>query len=133
MNTITRIATNIINRIVNEDTTMYTNNALARLTRRAVALFAFTGMLAVSHQAAKADIVIERWVGTSQAYNVPVGSTNMQFKVRNTDPYTVSGIHVYTILWTPGLRDVTTPASNAFSLAPYEAKWVNVLIPASGS
>lgn len=128
--------TNNTNTIVKEDTSMNINtntvaNTIARIARRSAALLALGGLLALSHTA-QADIVVDRWVGTSQALGVPAGSTIMQLKVRNTDNYTVSGVQIATLLFTPRLRDFTAPTSSAFSLAPYQSKWINVVIPARG-
>ena len=156
MNTITRIAANIANRIssssntisnnvnpsLKEENTMNTNsiarkNMIARFTRNAAALLAFGGLLALSHTA-KADVVVEKFEGPQNVYNDPnnyiaPGVTAMQLKVRNTFNYNVSNVPVQTYIYFAG--DVNngwqvraTPATTV-SLMAGQSKWISILIP----
>jgi hypothetical protein len=116
-----------------EDNNM--KNSIVRFVRRAAAVLAFGGLLALSHSAANADLVVERWVGPSGALGVPANTTAMQFKVRNTYNYAVSGVRVYTslIAIAGSVGSTTSPTSAPFNLAPQEVKWINVVIPTYGS
>ena len=57
----------------------------------------------------------------------------MQLKVRNTDPYTVSGLQIKTDLYLVAgffVMHMASPASSSFSLAPYQSLWITIPIPA---
>lgn len=151
---LTKIANNIANNIVRnnvnnfsakEDTSMNTlnntnnnanvrRNTIARIVRFACALLAFASLLALTGRAANADVVVDKFVGPQETYNVAPGTTALQLKVRNTDGYNVSSVSIQTYIYLAsdvnnGWTVRAMPNSGAFSLSAYQSKWITITIP----
>jgi hypothetical protein len=146
-NNITRIANNVDNiRIAREATIMNTAvNTVKSVLSRTVKTVGAAALLALAAATVKADVIVDtnsdgsyKFVGPQQVYNdanvaVNPGMTALQLKIHNTDPnYTVSSFVVSASIYLNG-QVVATPKSAAVSLAPGQARWINVIIPDHGS
>ena len=146
MNSITRFATNLVNRIVCADNASLSspkeismnsarsNNSITRLARGAASLLALVGLLGFSQKAAKADVSIDYMVGPQQNIGVAVGTTALQIKVRNSDAFTVTGISIQTYVYfdtdvNNGWLVRAMPKSATFSMQPNSTQWITIPLP----
>ncbi len=129
--------TNSIAQFAKENNTMKT---FTQFACRAAATFALTGILALSHSAAKADVVVDDWIQPSHATGVAAGTTELQLKLYNSDNYSVSGLKVKVtfertekFLGITIVLGSTTVQTSAISMTAYQDKWIAVNIPTKTS
>lgn len=115
---------------------MNTNTfAFVSNTVRALALAALVSLsVAQAQTAARADVVIDKFVDPQHTLGVSPGGTALQLKVRNANSYTVSGVTVQTYIYLAtdlvGWQVRAMPRSAALTLAPGASTWVTINIPA---